>query len=287
MTNREVYFDFVFNYGFTATKQRINKLIQTRWSILGSFSKVTTHRLQEIRKLNPAYVYKKKALVTNIELAELISKRNEPVKKFAGELRAVLDFDKDHVLMKKLANEYNLSWGTHSLDDYLTKLSVFCYNRMDGREITKPLVQEFLKEDKYIKLRNLRFESVRKVRSTLITTARYATASKNSNPQSILINRVNVCRQISKRLKDIETILNSKPAELMEVQEYFEHLNLTVDPESSVAELLDLFKESTAIIENVMSANTSQDLLTSQRARKQNISILEISSFKKMFSSMY
>jgi hypothetical protein len=83
------WYQLVFDDGFTRTYERVERLFNARWACLTAYSRVTTKRLVEIRKLLNA-PYLKKAEVPTTAPALLVANRRTPVKNFVQELTSCI-----------------------------------------------------------------------------------------------------------------------------------------------------------------------------------------------------
>jgi hypothetical protein len=79
----------VFECGFASLKKQITDLYQLRWGILSKFAKVTTKRLQAIRKMTGAEKLKKQE-VTDVQLRAFIDTRGAKVFNFQDELADII-----------------------------------------------------------------------------------------------------------------------------------------------------------------------------------------------------
>jgi hypothetical protein len=96
------FFDKCYRNGFTQTVSEVSSQYQVRWNALARFSKVTTRRLQAIRKLNPEKSKIKKRDVVLDDVINLVSSRPDKAHTLVEEVRLILGENTISVLAEYL-----------------------------------------------------------------------------------------------------------------------------------------------------------------------------------------
>jgi hypothetical protein len=94
------YTDYVYTFGFAATKRKINQIITSRWEILQRFAHVTKIRLQDIRN-NSRDKTLKKATVQPVHVSSLLQSLPDPAKRLQEEIL--------HIVGRNLSEIYQSS----------------------------------------------------------------------------------------------------------------------------------------------------------------------------------
>jgi hypothetical protein len=81
---------FICAEGFDHVKKEISAIYQSRWQILAKFAKMTTKRLQEVRKIVPSKATAKKASITRDDVIALLGKRGDPIEEFIREILSLI-----------------------------------------------------------------------------------------------------------------------------------------------------------------------------------------------------
>jgi len=89
-TFKKGWIDLIKSWGFSAVAEKISEIMTLRWTILESFSRVTTSRLNAIRSLHPEVANAKKSEMNIKLVTELLQSRKHLVDGFVSELISIV-----------------------------------------------------------------------------------------------------------------------------------------------------------------------------------------------------
>jgi hypothetical protein len=89
-TFKKGWLELIKSWGFSAVAEKIGEIMTLRWTILESFSRITTSRLNAIRSLHPEVATAKKSEMTIKLVTELLHSRKYLVDGFVSELIAII-----------------------------------------------------------------------------------------------------------------------------------------------------------------------------------------------------